>query len=68
MLFYDRSSGIRAATPETQKDFTRALAALRHALRHRVRQGDCPRDPGRALQILENYLRMRLVRRASRWR
>ena len=49
VLFYDRSSGIRAATPESQKDFTRTLLGLRRDVRHRLRQGDAPRSgPGAA--------------------
>jgi len=59
VLHYDRSSGIRAATPETQKDFTRTLSAY-DTLYGTDYAKVLPRDPGRALQILENYLRMRL--------
>jgi len=59
VLHYDRSSGIRAATPDTQKDFTRTLSAY-DTLYGTDYAKVLPRDPGRALQILENYLRMRL--------
>jgi len=59
VLHYDRSSGIRAANPETQKDFTRTLSAY-DTLYGTDYAKVLPRDPGRALQILENYLRMRL--------
>jgi len=60
VVFYDRSSGIRASDPETQKDLSRVLAG------YDVMYGTdyskvMPRDPGRALQILENYLRMRVT-------
>ncbi len=60
VVFYDRSSGIRASDPETQKDLTRVLGG------YDVMYGTdyskvMPRDPGRALQILENYLRMRVT-------
>ncbi len=60
VLFYDRSSGIRASDPETQKDLMRAMSG------YDVMYGTdyakvMPRDPGRALQILENYLRMRIT-------
>jgi SpoVK/Ycf46/Vps4 family AAA+-type ATPase len=59
VLFYDRSSGIRGSEPETQKDFQRMLSG------YDVMYGTdyskvLPRDPARALQILENYLRMRI--------
>jgi AAA+ superfamily predicted ATPase len=59
VLHYDRSSGIRAATPDSQKDFTRTLSAY-DTLYGTEYAKVLPRDPGRALQILENYLRMRL--------
>jgi AAA+ superfamily predicted ATPase len=59
VLHYDRSSGIRAATPDSQKDFTRSLSAY-DTLYGTEYAKVLPRDPGRALQILENYLRMRL--------
>ncbi|HZX43015.1 MAG TPA: AAA family ATPase [Myxococcaceae bacterium] len=59
VLHYDRSSGIRAATPESQKDFTRTLSAY-DTLYGTEYAKVLPREPGRALQILENYLRMRL--------
>ncbi|HET6982399.1 MAG TPA: AAA family ATPase [Myxococcaceae bacterium] len=59
VLHYDRSSGIRAANPDSQKDFTRTLSAY-DTLYGTEYAKVLPRDPGRALQILENYLRMRL--------
>ncbi len=60
VLFYDRSSGIRAASPDTQKDLARAMAAY-DTLYGTDYAKVMPRDPGRALQIAENYLRMRLA-------
>jgi SpoVK/Ycf46/Vps4 family AAA+-type ATPase len=60
VLFYDRSSGIRAASPETQKDLARAMAAY-DTLYGTDYAKLMPREPGRALQIVENYLRMRLA-------
>lgn len=59
VLFYDRSSGIRTAAPETQKDLSRALAGY-DAMYGTDFAKALPRDPGRALQVLENYLRLRL--------
>ena len=59
VVFYDRSSGIRAPAPETQQDLNRALAGY-DTLFGTDFAKIMPRDPGRALQILENYLRMRL--------
>jgi SpoVK/Ycf46/Vps4 family AAA+-type ATPase len=60
VLFYDRSSGIRAASPETQKDLSRAMAAY-DTMYGTDYAKVMPREPGRALQIIENYLRMRLA-------
>jgi len=59
VIFYDRSSGVRAAAPETQADFSRVLGAY-DAMYGTDYAKVMPRDPGRALQIVENYLRMRL--------
>ncbi|REG32147.1 SpoVK/Ycf46/Vps4 family AAA+-type ATPase [Archangium gephyra] len=59
VIFYDRSSGIRSASPETQKDFQRTMAGY-DALYGTDYAKSLPRDPARALQILENFLRMRL--------
>ena len=60
VLFYDRSSGIRAATPQTQADLARAMAGY-DAMYGTDFAKVPPRDPGRALQVLENYLRLRLA-------
>ncbi|MBX7114542.1 MAG: AAA family ATPase [Myxococcaceae bacterium] len=59
VLFYDRSSGIRAAVSETQTDFQRVLQSY-DTLFGTDYAKVMPRDPGRALQVLENYMRMRL--------
>lgn len=59
-LFYDRSSGIRGASPEVQQDLSRGIAGY-DALYGTDFARSMPRDPGRALQLLENYLRMRLA-------
>ncbi|WP_044196057.1 ATP-binding protein [Hyalangium minutum] len=59
VIFYDRSSGIRASSPETQKDLQRAMTGY-DAMYGTDYAKSLPRDPGRALQILENFLRIRL--------
>lgn len=59
VVFYDRSSGIRAAQPETQKDLVRVLQGY-DTLYGTDFSKVMPRDPGRALQVLENYLRMKV--------
>jgi SpoVK/Ycf46/Vps4 family AAA+-type ATPase len=59
VLYYDRSSGIRSQAPETQQDFTRAMSAY-DAMYGTDFARVMPRDPGRALQIIENYLRLRV--------
>ncbi|HVG60695.1 MAG TPA: AAA family ATPase, partial [Hyalangium sp.] len=47
------------AAPETQKDLQRAMTGY-DALYGTDYAKSLPRDPGRALQILENFLRLRL--------
>jgi SpoVK/Ycf46/Vps4 family AAA+-type ATPase len=59
VVFYDRSSGIRAAATETQQDLNRVLTGY-DTLYGTDFAKVMPRDPGRALQVLENYLRMRV--------
>ncbi|WP_095982626.1 ATP-binding protein [Melittangium boletus] len=59
VIFYDRSSGIRSASQETQKDLQRTLTTY-DTLYGTDYAKSLPRDPARALQILENFLRMRL--------
>lgn len=59
VLYYDRSSGIRSQAPETQQDFSRAMASY-DAMYGTDFARVMPRDPGRALQIIENYLRLRV--------
>ena len=60
VLFYDRSAGIRAANPETQKDLHRSMQAYDTLYGTEFAKA-MPRDPGRALQILENFLRTRMA-------
>ncbi len=59
VLFYDRSSGIRAERPETHQDFSRALSGY-DAMYGSEYAKVPPRLPGPALQVLENYLRLRV--------
>ena len=59
VVFYDRSSGVRAAAPETQQDLLRMLAGY-DSMYGTDFAKVMPRDPGRALQVVENYLRTRL--------
>ncbi|HEX4621853.1 MAG TPA: ATP-binding protein, partial [Myxococcaceae bacterium] len=60
VVFYDRSSGIRAANADTQNDLSRAMGGY-DALYGTDFAKIPPRDPGRALQVLENYIRLRLA-------
>lgn len=59
VVFYDRSAGIRGATPETQQEFLRLLKSYDSLYGTDFAQV-MPRDPGRALQVLENFMRMKL--------
>ncbi len=59
VLFYDRSSGIRSPSADTQKDFTRALTSYDTLFGTDFAKAP-PRDPARALQVLENYMRLKV--------
>lgn len=59
VIFYDRSSGVRAAAPETQQDLLRMLGGY-DSMYGTDFAKVMPRDPGRALQVVENYLRTRM--------
>jgi hypothetical protein len=60
VLHYDRSTGIKAATPEMQRDFMRAVEGY-DAMYGSDFAKALPKDPGRALQILENFMRVRIA-------
>ena len=60
VLFYDRSSGIRMATPEMQKDFMHAVSAY-DTLYGTEYAKAVPRDPARAFPLMESYARVRLA-------
>ncbi|RMG17149.1 MAG: ATP-binding protein [Deltaproteobacteria bacterium] len=58
VIFYDRSSGIRADTKRQQQDLLRAADAY-DALHGTQFSSAMPRDPRRALHLLESYIRLR---------
>src|SRR3982751_71954 len=60
VAFYDRSSGIRLATPEMQKDFMAAVAGY-DTLFGTEYAKDVPKDPARAFPLLESYARVRIA-------
>ena len=58
VLFYDRSSGVRLATPEQQRDFSGVAEAYDTFYGNTgLAKGTVPRDPGRALPVIENFAR-----------
>jgi AAA+ superfamily predicted ATPase len=59
VVFFDRSSGIRTANRESQEDLGRALNAY-DTMYGTDYAKVMPKDPGRALQILENWMRVRI--------
>src|SRR3954471_20189929 len=60
VLFYDRSSGIRMATPEMQKDLM--AAAQGYDTLFGTEYGKAlPKDPGRAFSLIESYARVRIA-------
>src|SRR3954467_10271171 len=60
VAFYDRSSGIRLATPEMQKDFMAAVAGY-DTLFGTEYAKSVPKDPARAFPLLESYARVRIA-------
>ncbi|MEX2600971.1 MAG: AAA family ATPase [Balneolaceae bacterium] len=59
VVFYDRSSGIYFRDRESQSDFSRAVAG-RDSLTGTDFAEKIPKDPVRALSVLEQYFRIRL--------
>jgi ATP-dependent 26S proteasome regulatory subunit len=60
VVFYDRSSGIRLATPEMQKDFMAAVAGYDSLFGTEYAKA-VPKDPTRAFPLLESYARVRIA-------
>src|ERR1700716_1779498 len=60
VAFYDRSSGIRLATPEMQKDFMAAVAGYDSLFGTEYAKA-VPKDPSRAFPLLESYARVRIA-------
>src|SRR5216683_2279119 len=60
VAFYDRSSGIRLATPEMQKDFMAAVAGYDTLFGTEYAKA-VPKDPARAFPLLESYARVRIA-------
>jgi SpoVK/Ycf46/Vps4 family AAA+-type ATPase len=64
VLFYDRSSGVRMATPEQQRDLATVIDAY-DTFHGGSGKGAVPREPGRALPIIENFARSILTQGKS---
>ena len=60
VVFYDRSSGIRLATPEMQKDFMGAVQGYDSLFGTEYAKA-LPKDPARAFPLLESYSRVRIA-------
>src|SRR5258708_15333163 len=60
VVFYDRSSGIRLATSEMQKDFMAAVAGYDTLFGTEYAKA-LPKDPARAFPLLESYARVRIA-------
>ncbi|GAC1550744.1 MAG: ATP-binding protein [Myxococcales bacterium] len=60
VVFYDRSSGIRLATPEMQKDFMGAVQGYDTLFGTEYAKA-IPKDPARAFPLLESYARVRIA-------
>jgi ATP-dependent 26S proteasome regulatory subunit len=60
VVYYDRSSGIRLATSEMQKDFMTAVAGYDTLFGTEYAKA-LPKDPARAFPLLESYARVRIA-------
>ena len=60
VLFYDRGGGLTFSAPEMKSDFERALAGYDSFHRTHFADG-LPRNPDGVLNILDNYLRLRIL-------
>ena len=60
VLFYDRGGGLSFGRPEMKADFERALAGYDSFHGTNFSNG-LPRNPDGVLNILDNYLRLRIV-------
>ncbi|HEY2030227.1 MAG TPA: AAA family ATPase [Myxococcales bacterium] len=60
VAFYDRSGGIRLATPDMQKDFMAAVSAY-DSLYGTEYAKSMPKDPTRAFPLLESFARVRIA-------
>ena len=60
VLHYDRG-GLSFGTPATQSDFRRALEGYDSFHGTSYSQGGLPRNPDAALNLLDNYLRLRIA-------
>jgi SpoVK/Ycf46/Vps4 family AAA+-type ATPase len=61
VLTYDRGGGLRFGSAESQKDFSRALAGYDSFHGTSYAETGIPRSPDAALQILDNYLHLRIL-------
>lgn len=60
VVFYDRSSGIHFADPESQKDFNRALSGYDTIFGTEYAK-KLPKDPVRVFSVLQNYFQLRIA-------
>lgn len=60
ILFYDQSSGISAYKPEMMEDFLRVVGAV-DTVKGTQFAGALPREPGKAIPLLERYIRTRTL-------
>ena len=60
IVFYDRSAGIHFGEADTQSDFNRALSGYDTVFGTDFTRRR-PKDPVRALSVLDNYFRLRLA-------
>ena len=60
VVFYDRSSGIHFADPESRRDFNRAVSGYDTIFGTDYAK-KLPKDPVRVFSVLDNYFRLRIA-------
>ncbi len=60
IIFYDQANGISCWKPEMMDDFTRVMGAI-DQVKGTQFAGGLPRDPARAIPLIERYIRTRTM-------
>lgn len=61
VMYYDRSSGVRGASANMQRELMRVVEAYDSMYGTTFAQGGMPKDPGRAFPLMETFARSRVA-------